>query len=481
MLSSFSTGSGDLPSVKILREKYVPLLKEDRAASVRQEVCGKPVSILADETTDKRGKCVFVVLFRLLEPSDTQKIFVAGVHFLEQANATTCARAVLDSMKEYNVNYDSVVAFVSDSARYMTKCSASLQVVLGDHMLHIQCWAHKLNIIGSICPKVLTELNTAISKIKSSFLNTRKRKHLYTKFLTNKYPNGEKNICQFPMPVLTRWNSWFQSVIYTSQYISDLIDFFASEDMRDVPNAGIEYFNSLSDIDTKKIEVQATFVKEHLNSLMKLTEHLEASKCATSHTLVNKLTIVKEDLSVAASGIFNRETDAALKTITNKIGQAEVKNTLQRAASLSMDKLQLLMSTDPSQKFFYCVGKLFDPSKVLLNEVNDELIEMFMTLPGVTNDNLSSADIARGYTRMKEIVKERTQSSKAEIVEILFSMKNEFPDFACVSLKCVWIPCSNVDSERFFSSYNTVVSDRRHNLLDQNAELMTTLAFEQCE
>ncbi|KAJ8890613.1 hypothetical protein PR048_010122 [Dryococelus australis] len=186
----------------------------------------------------------FVILLRLLEPRDTPKIFVAGVHFQEQANAT-CARAVLDSMKEYIIKYDSVVVFVSDSARYMIKCSASLQVVLGDQVLHIQCWAHKLKLVGSICPKVLTQLNTAISRSKSAFLCTRKRKHLYTKFLTNKYPNGEKNICKFPLPVLTSWKVGFS---LGSTHLN----------MSDVQNTGIKYFNSLSHMDAKKIEVQAT-------------------------------------------------------------------------------------------------------------------------------------------------------------------------------------------------------------------------------
>ncbi|KAJ8875771.1 hypothetical protein PR048_023670, partial [Dryococelus australis] len=293
MFNFSSIGSGDLPCVKILREKYVPLLKEDRAAGIKQDVCGNSVCILVDETKDRRGKCVFVILFRLLEPTDSQKIFVAGVHFLEQANARLCARAVLDSMKE---------------------------LVLGDQILHFLCWAHKLNIVGSIYPKVLTELNTAISKVKSAFFNTRKRK-----FLMEKYPNEEKDVV-------------------------------------DLPDVGIEYFNSSSQLDANKILVQSTFVKEHLKSLIR---------------------------------IFSTDTTAALKTIENKVCPAEVKNGLQHAASLSMDKLQLLMASDPVKIFFQTLGKLFDTSKILLNEVNNDLFDLLTTFPGMKNCNLTSTNIVR--------------------------------------------------------------------------------------
>ncbi|KAJ8889923.1 hypothetical protein PR048_009428 [Dryococelus australis] len=82
-MNEFVEGAGDLPTVKTLREK---IAAEERFSTVKADMAGKFVTVLANETTDKRGKCVFVVLFSLIEPAETEKIFLASFHFLETAN-----------------------------------------------------------------------------------------------------------------------------------------------------------------------------------------------------------------------------------------------------------------------------------------------------------------------------------------------------------------------------------------------------------
>ncbi|KAJ8890791.1 hypothetical protein PR048_010300 [Dryococelus australis] len=120
----FFLGAGDFPTVITLREKYVPLVAKEGFATVKAEVVGKFITVLADDTRDKRG------------------------------------------------NYNSVLTFVSDGA-HMSKCCECLQVIFGD-ALHY--W------------KILVEFNPVVIKLKAAFQNTRKRKHLYTQFLTERYP-----------------------------------------------------------------------------------------------------------------------------------------------------------------------------------------------------------------------------------------------------------------------------------------------------
>ncbi|KAJ8868117.1 hypothetical protein PR048_031926 [Dryococelus australis] len=411
------TGTRDLPTVKTLRENYVPLVAEERFATVKAEVAGKFVTVLADEITDKRGKCVFVH------------------YFLETANSTLCSTAVLDSLKKCDVSYDSVLAFVSDGAHYMSKCC----VIFCDNgqVLYVQYWTHNLCIIGNIWPKILVELNTAV--VKAAFQNTRKCKHLYTQ----KNTDGTKKIIQFPVTVLTRWNCWFKSVLYVSEYLTDIIKFFSLSEMQNTPNAGIEYFSAIPKTEIKITQIQDVFVQEHTAQLMSLIDSLEGPSYPTSHILHSKLLHVKECFALG-----------------DKVLQAEVKQTIQRTASLSMDKLQEQMSTDPCRKTFAMVDNLFNPSSVVLNDVNSSLVTSFQTLPGLKRTNLTSADIARSYTRFKEIEKQ------PDVVEVLLSMKPDFPAFACDELRAVWLPCSNVDGRRF-------------NLLEENTEIMTMFSFDQ--
>ncbi|KAJ8893826.1 hypothetical protein PR048_006427 [Dryococelus australis] len=168
-----------------------------------------------------------------------------------------------------------------------------------------------------------------------------------------------------------------------------------------------------------------------------------------------------------------------IEELRSKVLQAEVKHTHQLTTSLSMTKLQEQMSTDPCRKTFAVVDNLFNPSSVVVNYVNSNLVTSFQTLPGMKCTNLTSADIAHNYIRFKELVHAEAGKKQSDIVEVLLSTQHDFPAFACAAVRAIWLPCSNVDSERWFSSYSTFVTDRQHNLLEENTEIMTMFSFDQ--
>ena len=92
----------------------------ERKEKVKTAVSGQKVVIMCDEITDMH--C----------------IVEGGVKMLDQANATECLTAVMEVIQEYGISYN--------SARYMTLC-AEMCSELCPTMVHVQCWAHKLNIV----------------------------------------------------------------------------------------------------------------------------------------------------------------------------------------------------------------------------------------------------------------------------------------------------------------------------------------------
>ncbi|KAJ8889922.1 hypothetical protein PR048_009427 [Dryococelus australis] len=66
-------------------------------------------------------------------------------------------------------SYDSVLVFVSDGARYMSKYCEYLKVIFSDdgEVLHVQCWAHKLCIVGNIWPKIWLNLTQQLQCFKT--------------------------------------------------------------------------------------------------------------------------------------------------------------------------------------------------------------------------------------------------------------------------------------------------------------------------
>ncbi|KAJ8888097.1 hypothetical protein PR048_007584 [Dryococelus australis] len=213
-------------------------------------------------------------------------------------------------------------------------------------------------------------------QVKGRIQNIRKCKHTYTQFVTEKYPDGTKKMIQCPVPVLTRLDSSFKSVLYVSENLTDMIEFFSSSRMQITPNA-------------------------HAAKLMSLIDSFEGYSYPTSHILHSKLLHVKGCFAVATSGIFRTETTSLIEELGYKVLQAEVKQMLQRTATLSMVKLQEQMSIDPCRKTFAVLDNLLNPSSVVLNDVNHSLVTSFQTLPGMKCINLTSVDIARSYTRFK--------------------------------------------------------------------------------
>lgn len=461
-----------MPSVKTLREKYTPKLAENHFNHVKEIVGDNALYILSDETTDRLGRCVFVILFRVFAKTfETPKLVVASVNFLQKADATTCAQVITQCINMYGIQYHNIMGLISDSARYMTKCVTSLQVLFGEHVEHIQCWAHKLSIVGNVVSSGLSEVNCAVVNVKSAFLNTRKRKHQYLKYLEEETSQTAK---LFPMPVVTRWNSWFESVFYLAEYFLHIVEFFRGAEYQEVSNAGIKYLTALSDKDAKVILAQCTFIKCQTPGLVKTLKKLEGGNYPTAHTLYNDVECILNDLDCISKGVFSSDFESATSKLSTR-EDAHVRHECQKTAALAMNKLQGLLNSDPSAATFKAL-KLFNPKDIILNQ-SENIIPLLKTIPELKE--FDKTDLFKGYQALKEIVQDTSKTENhLDIVKILIALSVNYHHFALAALQAVWRPTNNVDSERLLSHYNLVVTDRRNGLKEANVEILTMLSFE---
>lgn len=261
-----------MPHADTLRSKYIPAIGRQHLVEVQDAVKEKPVVIMCDETTDRKGQCVFVVLIRPLISTESPKTYVGGVKILENATAAECARAVLNVVVACSIDYSNVIAIVTDSARYMGACVESLRVPFSENMVHMQCWAHKFNILAGMWSDLMPKLNAFISESKILFLNTRKRKHRYMSFLKEKYSSDQSRCTLFPAPVLTRWNSWFKAVEYVKDHASDIRDFSSS---LQEGSSSVMYMKNISDNDLNEITASASFLIEHCKPVIEIIHVLK--------------------------------------------------------------------------------------------------------------------------------------------------------------------------------------------------------------
>lgn len=115
-MRKYVPGSGDLPTASWLRREYVPKCGEEMKANIRDNLSGKPVILLCDETTDSNGNCVFAVLIETLEGTSSQQLYLGSCSFLETANATTTSQAIMQTLSDLQIDFCNVRAICTDSA-----------------------------------------------------------------------------------------------------------------------------------------------------------------------------------------------------------------------------------------------------------------------------------------------------------------------------------------------------------------------------
>lgn len=78
----------------------------------------------------------------------------------------------------------------------------------------------------------------------------------------------------------------------------------------------------------------------------------------------------------------------------------------------------------------------------------------------------------------KRVSAARDANEIADPLQILIDMKiGVNVDLASLALSAIWTPVSNADSERFFSKYALVVSDRRTRMKEETVQTCSMLYF----
>ncbi|KAJ8883587.1 hypothetical protein PR048_015431 [Dryococelus australis] len=114
-------------------------------------------------------------------------------------------------------------------------------------------------------------------------------------------------------------------------------------------------------------------------------------------------------------------------------------------------------------------------SHIILGNVNPDLVANIRKLPG----SVETEDITSSFSQLQIALNpQASENNSVDIVKALNVMKLSRPSFATKALEAIWSPCANVDCERFLSSYNTVITDRRTILKESSLAVMAIFDFE---
>jgi len=189
---------------------------------LKNSIVDKSICLTIDETTDRCGRHAVNILF-----SFDNKTKLARTDFLSRVNASTISQFVMDTIHSYNIPYQNIIFFISDNASYMKLAYSNLSPFL-PKMKHNCCLAHILNLIGEtwIDFKRFELVDKLVMNFKAIFVYNSQRKIRWKEHLLQ---SNIDSPTLAPLPVKTRWNSWFSFLCWIKPLYSHVITFIKAE------------------------------------------------------------------------------------------------------------------------------------------------------------------------------------------------------------------------------------------------------------
>lgn len=306
------------------------------------------------------------------------------------------------------------------------------------------------------------------------------------KYLEDKYSFTKEKVPKlFPLPVITRWSSWKNSVVYLSEYLEDVAS-YAKTLNDDIEY--VKYFKRLSLEDISIIKAEATFVKDYCVPVDNLLLLLEGSKYPIAHRLYAEIRELCAYFNVVK---MTKNINSALAAETKKcFDKIHSKNLEQRFKSTATDcyeQLKTFVANDEGKILFEACDALFAPTKVAILK-SKETSDVTSYIRKYKNDlyvprKIPTSNFIVLHSLLRDAVYEKFKNQPKKnkdyclVEDVLLSMREKHPEFCKSCLQALYLPTSNTDVERGFSAYNNIVSPRRCRLLEGNAELMFSLYF----
>ncbi|PKC09395.1 hypothetical protein RhiirA5_398747 [Rhizophagus irregularis] len=221
-LLKYCKNGGLITGANQLREKYLPLSYEIEFQKLKTVIVNKSICLTIDETTDRCGRHAVNILF-----SFDNQTKLARTNFIPNVNASMISQFVIDTIHLYNIPYQNVIFFISDNASYMKLAYSHLSPFL-PKMKHNCCLAHILNLIGEtwIDFQKFELVDRLVSNFKAIFVYNSQRKIRWKEHLLR---NNVESPTLAPLPVKTRWNSWFSFLYWIKPIYPHVITFINTE------------------------------------------------------------------------------------------------------------------------------------------------------------------------------------------------------------------------------------------------------------
>ena len=236
-----------------------------------------------------------------------------------------------------------------------------------------------------------------------------------------------------PIPVSTRWNSWFEAVTYHATRVHLYEGFYKTEKGNGMAVQRIIELLGHKTI-YPEIVLQLYFIKENCQHLMTVLTALEGNNTPLACNY-------PEDLRMyLRSGIqkttFGTETDRLLSKLPQQERKKQVKS-FQEVFRLSSKKLESHLDTHPAYAYYKAV-RVFDPQQLAIIEHD---IANYQVIPGLQCPLTVLHEEWLIYMQLPP----SSIASTLSVPSFWQGMAERFPLLSAVALDSVWMPVASVD------------------------------------
>uniref|UniRef100_H3A7Z0 HAT C-terminal dimerisation domain-containing protein n=1 Tax=Latimeria chalumnae TaxID=7897 RepID=H3A7Z0_LATCH len=424
---------GVLPTSQWLHSEYFPKVFNYHIAEVKKKLADAiSVSVVCDETTDVQDCYVLNVLAvpSLNTLSGNNALFL-------KLQILKLSQAVLETLQKFDVPYTKVYGFVTDNAMYYEK---SLKHVFLNGV-HVTCSAHLLNLLGDIWRENFDRVTDLVFAVKKAFTATPARKAQFKQFLKE---HG-KSTALPPLPVITRWNTWFHAVFYHAEHLHDYISFFLEE--------STAYQNVATLSSTEKVVTDTKEIALKAPPLVQMLEKYEGDE-VKAHVLYDELLDFATFLECKGESSDHQAT----------------KNTMVSCAKKIQDYMAQNGRFHQSAAKFFEAVRVFSPARLSTLALSEDAI--CSSIPAF-EDNVRAKAQLRIY--MRETQCHQIGLNERNIIKFWQGNAECFPDLSYIVISCLSVPVHSANAERSFSRYAVLLADNRRSIKPENLRVYSML------
>lgn len=232
-----------IPSDTTIRLKGIPNAYNRIWEKIRSAIRNKYIWVAIDETVDYKRRCVVNVIVGILsqDKEESEKKYLLLSDMAERVNGGTIFQLFQTALRNVDQDFDfsRVILFLSDAAPYMVRAGDLIREIY-PKVIDDTWVVHAVNLVCEKIRYIFHDPNDLIANVKKIFVKAPYR--------VRAFQEACPDIPLPPEPVLTRWGTWLEAVVYYDEHynaIQSVVSKFDADDAVAIQAIPVKIFGTI--------------------------------------------------------------------------------------------------------------------------------------------------------------------------------------------------------------------------------------------